>query len=499
MDLAPGGDLARRLRAGPLPLPEAARVVAGLARGLAHVHARGVLHRDIKPANVLFDEADRPLLVDFGIARLEGAQALTRTGALLGTPAYLAPEQADGKNDQVDARTDVYGLGAVLYECLTGLTPFDAPTPHLMVLRVLAGRPTPPSAHVPTLPRVADAVCLRALAFDKRDRFPDAASFGAAVEALVAAPAPPPRRAPRVLAVVAVLGLLAAATSLGLARRPDARPAPPAPAPATPAPPAPTPRTAPPRPSLPAGLAWHGDEVVNELDGSVLVWVPPGVFTMGYPKSLRTYNDNPEHEVELSGYWIGKYEVTWAQFRAYCAATGAPLPPLPPALAKVDVSRHPVVNVTWDEARAYCAWAGLRLPTEAEWERAARGTDGRLFPWGDEAPSPERLNGHDDALPATAPVGSYPLGASATGCLDMAGNAWEWVEDTYDVFFYQFGPRRDPCSRAAQGEHLVRGGGYDCKADLVYAPLRWNVPGDARDSARGLRAARDGPGPGAPR
>src|SRR5690606_8660426 len=120
MDLAAGGDLARRIARGPLPPPEAARLVRDLARGLAPVPAAGVLHRDIKPENVLFDEQGTPKLVDFGLAHVAGEATLTRSNAFLGTPAAMAPEQAAGTPREVDERTDVYGLGVVLYQCLTG-------------------------------------------------------------------------------------------------------------------------------------------------------------------------------------------------------------------------------------------------------------------------------------------------------------------------------------------------------------------------------------------
>lgn len=124
MEYASGGDLQQRLANGPLAPLEAAALVRDLAGGLAHVHRVGVLHRDLKPANVLFDERGVPRLSDFGLARVEGAESLTATGAMMGTPAYMAPEQAS--SESVDERADVYGLGALLYHCLTGQPPFSS-------------------------------------------------------------------------------------------------------------------------------------------------------------------------------------------------------------------------------------------------------------------------------------------------------------------------------------------------------------------------------------
>jgi hypothetical protein len=171
MDLASGGDLDERLRRGPLPPLEAAELVAALARGLAHAHAQGVLHRDLKPANVLFDDAGRPMLVDFGLARVAGeTSSLTRTGDLLGTPVYMAPEQARGIREEVDQRSDVYGLGAILYQCLTGRQPFTGSSTLDVLTRVMSDDPQPPRSIVPSVSRELEAVCLRALAKSPTDR-----------------------------------------------------------------------------------------------------------------------------------------------------------------------------------------------------------------------------------------------------------------------------------------------------------------------------------------
>lgn len=162
MDLAPGGDLRERLREGLLDPQAAAQLVRDLALGLAHVHSCGVLHRDLKPANVVFDEEGRPKLVDFGLAVLEGADSLTETGTVLGTPAYMAPEQAKAARDQIDERTDVYGLGAILYAALTGQPPFKGSSALVVLGQVCTDAPDPPSALAPVPPRL-ETICLRAL------------------------------------------------------------------------------------------------------------------------------------------------------------------------------------------------------------------------------------------------------------------------------------------------------------------------------------------------
>jgi serine/threonine protein kinase len=207
MDLAEGGDLEVRLRGGALPPLEAARIVVQLAEGLRHVHALGVLHRDLKPSNVLFDGDGVPKLVDFGLATLEGSEGLTQAGDLIGTPVYMAPEQAAGRKRDVDERSDVYGLGAILYHALTGQRPFDGKTTHDVVKRVITEAPPKPRALVPTLPATLEAICLRAMAKDKDARYANAGEFRDALGAFLENPDASGVRVP--LGVVALLGVTA--------------------------------------------------------------------------------------------------------------------------------------------------------------------------------------------------------------------------------------------------------------------------------------------------
>jgi len=183
MELIEGGDLETRLKErGRLPESEAARVIAGLARGLSHVHAQGILHRDLKPANVLFTSEGTPKLVDFGMARLDRAQRLTQTGQILGTPAYMAPEQAMGV-EVIDARADVYGLGAILFSALTDSLPFQGHTAMEVLSHVISDDPPRPSSLVPELDSELEAICLRAMAKEPGDRFQSARELAAALDA----------------------------------------------------------------------------------------------------------------------------------------------------------------------------------------------------------------------------------------------------------------------------------------------------------------------------
>ncbi len=228
MDLAEGGDLAARLARGPLPIAEVVALGRALARGLAHVHARGVLHRDLKPANVLFDERGAPKLVDFGVARVDDAARLTRTGDLVGTPQYLPPEAVDGAGRGADPRADVWGLGVVLYEALTGAPPIEATTLQEYVARVCAGRVTPPSRLRPGVPRGLEAVVLRALEPDLERRLPSAQAMADALDALDVEGRAPAGRGPLAAAGVglALLAAIAGAVALRPPQEPVALPAP---------------------------------------------------------------------------------------------------------------------------------------------------------------------------------------------------------------------------------------------------------------------------------
>ena len=177
MEFVPGGTLRDRIRAGPVPPKAAAEWVAQAADGLHAAHAAGLVHRDVKPANILIDDATgRAKVTDFGLARpLDDAARLTATGELLGTPAYMAPEQlADA--DTVDPRTDVYGLGATLYEGLSGVVPFRGPVP-VVLRQVAADDPLPPRRLNPGVPRDLETICLRAMAKEPHRRYPTAADL----------------------------------------------------------------------------------------------------------------------------------------------------------------------------------------------------------------------------------------------------------------------------------------------------------------------------------
>jgi len=218
-----------------------------------------------------------------------------------------------------------------------------------------------------------------------------------------------------------------------------------------------------------------------------MVYIPAGKFIMG---SVAGYADEqPEHEVYLDAYYIDKYEVTNAQYRRFCRATGHRRTPYP-ASRNLGGDNQPVVGVSWYDAWEYCRWAGKRLPTEAEWEKAARGTDGRTYPWGNTWHS-DYCNSGEAGLGKTTPVGSFPQGASPYGVMDMAGNVWEWCFDYYDPNFYsQPEARHNPAGPPQGSFRVLRGGSwYDMPVNVRTTTRRGDNP-NVRLSNIGFRCAK---------
>jgi formylglycine-generating enzyme required for sulfatase activity len=230
---------------------------------------------------------------------------------------------------------------------------------------------------------------------------------------------------------------------------------------------------------------------VAETDGMVMLYVPAGDFLMGSTRAEAMQDDEtPQHHVYLDTFWIDRTEVTAAQYQrcvdaGKCAAPDCDIQP------QGDL---PIACVSWDNAASYCAWAGRRLPTEAEWEKAARGTDGREYPWGNEEPDCDRLN-YSGCVGRTTPVGSYPSGTSVYGAVDMAGNVEEWVADWYDQTYYATSPERNPTGAATSNwGRVVRGGSWWHDSSLevraaTRAPGMLGISGLYQDF-RGFRCAR---------
>jgi formylglycine-generating enzyme required for sulfatase activity len=246
---------------------------------------------------------------------------------------------------------------------------------------------------------------------------------------------------------------------------------------------------------------WAGasSDAITARDGSVLLRIREGPFFMGSRPYEGEEDERPGRTVELGEFYIGRLEVTNGQYARFEGETGYRSQGAWRKYSLPGRELHPVVNVSWNDAKEYCAWAGLRLPTEAEWERGARGTDGRTWPWGNTW-EPDYCNTRElrdaglRALSApvigdrgTTPVGSFPLGVSPEGCLDMAGNVEEWVEDWYS-FYPGCTLKNGPPSRTYR---VMKGGTWGHGAPMARCPDRvMNYP-HSRYIDVGFRVARD--------
>jgi len=230
--------------------------------------------------------------------------------------------------------------------------------------------------------------------------------------------------------------------------------------------PSPTPPTINPTTEVVAGEA--GSERVSSIDGMPQAFIPEGTFRMGAMDADNQRDEEPAHDVQMKGFWMDKLEVTNAMY-ALCVQAGVcDLPQTFKSQAREkyynnpEFNDYPVVYVTSIQAANYCKWAGRRLPTEAEWERAARGDDYRTYPWGDEYPDSSRGN-FNYFVGDTTKVGSFPAGASPYGILDMSGNVAEWTADYYDSNYYGQGVNVNPPGPGARSEFFsrsVRGGTF---------------------------------------
>lgn len=241
---------------------------------------------------------------------------------------------------------------------------------------------------------------------------------------------------------------------------------------------------------------------INEADGAALVWVPAGEFLRGSPAGQGGGDERPQRKIVLDGYWIYKHPVTLGQYQKFCEATGRKFEPMwgqqAHAEPKGDDGAY-AVQCSWYEAEAYAKWAGAALPSEAQWEKAARGTDGRVYPWGNDW-DPDRCVSFERTLGSLnygfLPVGARPKGASPYGVEDMAGNIWEWVADWYDHSYYKVAPDTNPIGPATGVYKVARGGCAYYDERFSRTAARMISPPQVRDwTPIGFRCVVTAPGP----
>jgi len=235
-----------------------------------------------------------------------------------------------------------------------------------------------------------------------------------------------------------------------------------------------------------------GSVTESAVDGMRMVYVPAGEFRMG--SDDRAADEEPEHSVYLDAFWIDETEVTNSMY-AICVAADACTPPVTSASSTREsyfgneaFDAYPVIFVSWEQAQEYCAWSGRRLPSEAEWEKAARGEDGRICPWGNQAPDASLLN-YNGEFADTTPAGNFPAGASPYGALDMSGNVWEWVADWYDSQYYQQSPSDNPYGPESGSRHVLRGGSWYYELNYIRAAARFSASASTTLNDVGFRCA----------
>jgi eukaryotic-like serine/threonine-protein kinase len=480
MAYMPGKDLAHRIAAHKdgMPIDEVVAIGRALLTALqaAHEHPMEIVHRDLKPSNVLFDENGIAHLADFGLAQIAGhsGRSQLKGGAHPGSPLYMAPEQASSTGYLLPA-ADIFALGCILFEMVTGK-------------RYKRMRPgTRASQTKDDVPSWLDDLLVRALVEDPFDRYESAGEMLAALQADPNQGAETRRLAE--LAREAEMAEHALAAELASTRRREAEEAEKR-------------KAAEEAAALQARIAAaerererlrkeaeeaekrkaaeeaavlqariaaterERERLRKEAEAAAQpVWQRLGIEMVRIPAGRFLYGDDKK-PLELPEFAMAKTPVTNAQYKAFVDATKYRAPQhweggrIPSGKEK-----HPVVYVSWEDAQAFCKWAGTRLPNEQEWEKAARGTDGRTYPWGEAKPDNTRCNfGKEWDIKNLAAVGQYPAGASPYGLLDMAGNVWEWCEDWYD---------------SSQQHRVLRGGAFYNYGSLVRCANRsWLTVGN---------------------
>ncbi len=463
MELLKGGTLNDLLDKGPLPPARIFRLMDQVTSALDYAHQKGIVHRDLKPQNLMFDESGNALLTDFGLATLVNqTSAMTQTGLTLGTPAYMSPEQ--WQHDAVDSRADVYALGVTLFQMLTGKLPFNGDTPYRMMYQHLYENPPSILTYNSRFPPGLDLVIAQALAKDRELRFNTAGELAIAFRAAVASPerkAAPTAPLPTLVLNSAQMGVLPKITPL----------------------------------TMKAGRRRTDEREVAQ------VYVPPGSFVMGSAGQLNTRGDEqPAHEVRIThGFWLDQYTVTNSSYQTFIDEDGYTRSQFwsnsgwqwlsvnhitgPGNYTGFMEPQQPRVGVSWYEADAYARWRGGRLPTEAQWEYAARGSRAVIYPWGDTFQ--ETLANVRGTR--TKPVGTYPGGVSWVGAHDMAGNVWEWVADWYDENFYTQSDGDDISGPTSGKNKVVRGGSWRHDQNMARAAARRQDGASSRDDYIGFR------------
>lgn len=481
-------------RQGPLPFEPAYKIAKHCLDAFQYAHKNGILHRDIKPANIMIDKDHNPKIMDFGIAKM-GTTASHDTAASMLSVHYVPPERFD-RSSEIDVRSDIYSLALVFYEMFAGRRPFTATETSQIMFSHLNEIPEPPKKYAEHLPEQISQAISKALEKDPKDRFKDFAEFARAmeidqeihdevtqifdetlmdatldIEAIEKEPdvAKVEKKKPpmtlMIAAAVAALLIAGGVVYKFVIQKPSGE--------------------------VGVGGVAKVEDVVEKgtkntkgfyerphpADASMMIVIPAGEFTMG---SDQYEAEKPVQKIHMDKYHLDKYLVTNKQFQKFVEAThyvtdaekeGAGMVRVGRRWKKVEGSswknpdgmtsiegkdEHPVSQVSFNDAQSYCKWAGKDLPTEARWEKAARGPNGNQFPWGNSDPDNTTAN-YDNIVGTTTPVTEYQKGQSHYGLHDMGGNVYQWCKDWYGT-----GPRaaKNPVGPEKGEEHVIKGGSF---------------------------------------
>jgi eukaryotic-like serine/threonine-protein kinase len=410
MEFLKGEDLRHAIKSGATgDTRNKLRIALDIARALEHIHSQSIIHRDIKPDNVHITTTGAVKLMDFGISKAQDSTRTT-TGVVMGTPYYMAPEQVLGRN--ITPLVDVYSFGVLLFELMTGTRPIVGDTVERIFYQILQEPLNLEPMRQAGIPESIIDLVARCTEKDPAKRPQGFGEVCARIRSIIhdwdaptqpLKPAQPGRSAAAgrkpwlIPAAVAAMVVVLAGVYFGIraARSPAVAPV------------VTTPKTEspPPKPELKPAI---------DTPTGKMVLVSGGPFLFGKNKE----------SVTLPDFYIDETEVRNQAYAQYCKQTGKPMPPG----AAQERAEDPIVDVAFLDAQGFAKWAGKRLPTIEEWEKAARGTDGRLYPWGNDPGSPPPANIANKK--GVMQVGSNPEGASPYGAVNMLGNVWEWVDES---------------------------------------------------------------------